>query len=168
MPRKARLEVPNTLQYVTDRGIERSQIFLDDRDRQDFLNRMGPLFLETQTLCYAWALLSDHFHLLLKTSYVPLSTIMRRLLTGYAVSFNKRHKRNGHLFQNRYKSTVCQEEPYFRELIRYIHLNPLRVGSVQDLAELDRYPWSGHSALLGRLPDPLETNGGSGSGAPTL
>ena len=75
---------------------------------------------------------------------------MRRLMTGYAVTFNKRHKRSGYLFQNRYKSVVCEEDPYLLELMRYIHLNPLRAGLVCDLKELDKYPWTGHSAILGR------------------
>jgi hypothetical protein len=79
----------------------------------------------------------------------PLSLFMRRLLTGYAVSFNRRNKRSGHLFQNRYKSIVCEEEPYLLELVRYIHLNPLRAGMVASLEDLDHYPWSGHSVLLG-------------------
>jgi len=68
---------------------------------------------------------------------------MRRLLTGYVVSFNRRHKRQGHLLQNRYKSIVCQEETYLQELIRYIHLNPLRAGVVPDLATLNSYPYCG-------------------------
>ena len=80
---------------------------------------------------------------------------MRRLMTGYAVTFNKRHKRLGHLFQNRYKSVVCEEDPYLLELIRYIHLNPLRAKLVQDLKELDKYPWTGHSAILGKIKNPL-------------
>jgi hypothetical protein len=80
---------------------------------------------------------------------------MRRLMTGYAVTFNKRHKRSGHLFQNRYKSVVCEEDPYLLELIRYIHLNPLRAGLVNDLKELDKYPWSGHSTILGKKKNPL-------------
>jgi hypothetical protein len=80
---------------------------------------------------------------------------MRKLMTGYAVTFNKRHKRAGHLFQNRYKSIICEEDPYLLELIRYIHLNPLRAKLVQDLNELDTYPWSGHSALLGNRKNPL-------------
>jgi hypothetical protein len=74
---------------------------------------------------------------------------MRRLLTGYAIYFNLRHKRSGHLFQNRYKSIVCEEEPYLLELVRYIHLNPLRAGLVEDLCALDRYAWSGHSVVMG-------------------
>jgi hypothetical protein len=75
---------------------------------------------------------------------------MRRLLSGYAISYNIRHKRYGHLFQNRYKSIVCEEDIYFRELVRYIHLNPLRATLVKSLRELDRYPWSGHSVIMGR------------------
>ena len=80
---------------------------------------------------------------------------MRRLMTGYAVTFNKKHKRAGHLFQNRYKSVVCEEDAYLLELIRYFHLNPLRAGLVKDLQELDTYPWSGHSAILGHCKNPL-------------
>jgi len=76
-------------------------------------------------------------------------------MTGYAITFNKRHKRSGHLFQNRYKSVVCEEDQYLLELIRYIHLNPLRAGLVKDLKELDRYPWTGHSAILGKRKNPL-------------
>jgi REP element-mobilizing transposase RayT len=70
-------------------------------------------------------------------------------LTGYAVSFNLRHKRAGHLFQNRYKSIVCDDEAYRLELLRYIHLNPLRAGIVTTLDALARYPWSGHRQLIG-------------------
>jgi putative transposase len=75
---------------------------------------------------------------------------MRRLLTGYAVSYNRRHRRHGQLFQNRYKSIICQEEAYLQELVRYIHLNPLRAKIVADLNELDSYPYCGHSVLMGK------------------
>jgi hypothetical protein len=75
---------------------------------------------------------------------------MRRLLTGYAVTYNRRHRRHGHLFQNRYKSVLCQEEPYFLELVRYIHLNPLRAKIVLNLDGLDSYPYAGHRVVLGR------------------
>jgi hypothetical protein len=75
---------------------------------------------------------------------------MRRLLSGYAISYNIRHKRYGHLFQNRYKSIVCEEDPYFRELVRNIHLNPMRARLVTTLRELDGYPWCGHSVVMGR------------------
>jgi len=137
------------------RGIERRDIFKDDKDRKAFLERLAPILEETQTQCYAWALISNHLHLLLRTGQTPLSKVMRRLMTGYAVRFNRRHKRSGHLFQNRYKSIVCEEDPYLLELIRYIHLNPIRAGLVKGLRELDRYPWCGHSAILGNRKNPL-------------
>jgi putative transposase len=142
--------------YLTGaRGIERREIFKDDKDRKAFLTRFADILEETQTQCYAWALIPNHFHLLLRTGLTPLSKVMRRLMTGYAVTFNKRHKRSGHLFQNRYKSIVCEEDPYLLELIRYIHLNPLRAGLVKDLRELDKHAWSGHSVILGRRENPL-------------
>jgi REP element-mobilizing transposase RayT len=149
MPRLARLDIAGLLQHVIVRGIERRDIFNDDHDRQLFVARFVSLLSETGVRCYAWALLSNHFHLLLMPTSTPLSHFMRRFLTGYAVSFNRRHKRSGHLFQNRYKSIVCEEEPYLLELVRYIHLNPLRAGMVASLEELDLYPWSGHAVLLG-------------------
>jgi putative transposase len=150
MTRSARLDIPNLLQHVIVRGIERSDIFLNDDDRQDFVQRFQTLLEEMDVECFAWSLMSNHFHLLLRPTRTPLSAFMRRLLTGYAVTFNLRHNRSGHLFQNRYKSLVCDEDSYLLELVRYIHLNPLRAGMVADLNELDRFPWSGHGVLLGK------------------
>ena len=155
MPRQPRLDAPGLLQHVMARGIERRKIFLNDNDRKSFLERFASILEETQRQCYAWALIPNHFHLLLRTGPTPLSNVMRRLMTGYAVTFNKRHKRAGHLFQNRYKSVICEETPYLLELIRYIHLNPLRASLVKDLKELDKYPWTGHSTILGRRKNPL-------------
>ena len=155
MPRQARLDAPGVLQHIMARGIERRKIFWDDKDRSSFLERLAVILEETQTQCYAWTLIPNHFHLLLRTGPTPLSKVMRRLMTGYAVTFNHRHRRAGHLFQNRYKSVVCEEDPYLLELIRYIHLNPLRAGLVNDLKELDKYSWSGHSVLLGKRKNPL-------------
>lgn len=149
MPRLARLDIAGLLQHVIVRGIERRDIFIDDIDWQNFVDRVTSLLPETGVRCYAWAILSNHFHLLLMPTATPLASFMRRLLTGYAVSFNRRHNRCGHLFQNRYKSIVCEEEPYLLELVRYIHLNPLRAGMVASLDELDHYRWSGHAVLLG-------------------
>lgn len=155
MPRQPRLDAPGLLQHVMARGIERREIFRDDKDRNSFLERFAIILEETQTQCYAWALIPNHFHILLRTGPISLSKVMRRLMTGYAVTFNKRHKRSGHLFQNRYKSVVCEEDLYLLELIRYIHLNPLRARLVKDLKELDKYTWTGHSAILGRRKNPL-------------
>ncbi len=155
MPRQSRLDAPGLLQHIMARGIERRKIFLDDKDRESFLERFANILEETQTQCYAWALIPNHFHLLLRTGPTPLSKVMRRLMTGYAVTFNLRHRRSGHLFQNRYKSVVCEEDAYLLELIRYIHLNPLRASLVQNLQELDKYPWTGHSTILGHRKNPL-------------
>ena len=149
MPRAARIDIPGILQHVIVRGIEKCDIFLDDEDRETFVLRLGKLLEQTGTDCLAWALMDNHFHLLLRCSQTKLSHFMRRFLTGHAVTFNLRHGRVGHLFQNRYKSIVCEEEPYFLELVRYIHLNPLRAGLVKSLEELDRNPWSGHAVIMG-------------------
>ena len=105
----------------------------DDRDRDNFLERLGNVLTETNTPCFAWSLIPNHLHLLLRTGNIPIATIMRRLLTGYAVTFNRRYRRHGHLFQNRYKSILCQEDLYLLELVRYIHLNPLRSKIVKDI-----------------------------------
>ena len=151
MPRQPRIDSPGLLHHVIVRGIEWGIIFRDDDDRDAFVQRLGKLLAETNTDCYAWALIPNHFHLLLRPQTIELSRFMRRLLTGYAVTFNRRHKRSGHLFQNRYKSIVCEEETYLLELIRYIHLNPLRANRVKDLEELNTYPWCGHAELLGQI-----------------
>jgi REP-associated tyrosine transposase len=108
---------------------------------------------ETQSVCYAWALIPNHFHLLLRTGSMPIKTVMQRLLSGYAGAFNRRHRRIGQIFHNRYKSILCQQEPYLLELVRYIHLNPLRVRLVESLDQLDCYPYGGHSALMGKCPN---------------
>jgi putative transposase len=156
MPRGPRLDAPGTLHHVMVRGIERRFIFRDDADRADFTQRLGRLAEASAVIVYAWVLLPNHAHLLIRTGGRPLARTMRSLLTGYAGSFNRRHGRVGHLFQNRYKSVVVEEEAYFLELVRYLHLNPIRARVVADLAGLARYPWSGHIALLGRTACPWQ------------
>jgi len=151
MPRKARIDAPGALHHIIVRGIDRCQIFRDNHDRDQYVDRLDEILTDTDTPCYAWALIPNHFHLLLKTGLTPIASIMRRLLTGHAVYFNRRHRRHGHLFQNRYKSILCQEETYLLELVRYIHLNPLRAGLVEDMKALNRYPYCGHSALVGGI-----------------
>ena len=151
MPRRARLDAPGTLHHVMVRGIDRRRIVNDVADRKNFVKRMGELAAGTKTTIYGWALLTNHAHILLRSSEIGLSGYMRRLLTGYAISYNRRHRRWGHLFQNRYKSIICDEDAYFTELVRYIHLNPLRAKLVKSLDKLDRYRWSGHGVLMGRV-----------------
>lgn len=156
MPRRPRLDIEGTLHHVIARGIERSSIFRDDKDRHRFVERLGDLAEATGTKVYAWALIPNHFHLLVRSSPSGLPTFMRRLLTGYAITFNKRYNRSGHLFQNRYKSIICDEEPYFLELVRYIHLNPLRSHVIESFAELDAHAWSGHRTLMGNATMPWQ------------
>jgi len=149
MPRLARIDIEGVLQHVMVRGIEKRDIFIDDHDRSAFVDRLSTLLVKTKTDCLAWSLLSNHAHLLLCPTKGKLSELMRRLLTGYAVVFNHRHHRSGHLFQNRYKSIVCEEDSYLLELVRYIHLNPNRAGLVDSMETLDTFKWSGHSVILG-------------------
>ncbi len=163
VPRGPRLDAPDALHHVIARGIERGTIFHDDGDRSDFIDRLAGLANAGHLVVYAWALLTTHLHMLLRTGQVPLSRSMQRLLGGYASAFNARHDRVGYLFQNRFKSIVAEEEPYFLELLRDIHLNPVRAHVVPDLEALDRYPWTGHAALLGHHARPWqETDGDLG------
>jgi putative transposase len=150
MPRKSRIDTSGALHHIICRGINRQDIFSDKKDYMSFIGRLGDLLIETKTSCYAWALIPNHFHLLLRTGDVPISALMKRLLTGYAVNYNKRYKRCGHLFQNRYKSILCQEDTYLLELVRYIHLNPLRAGLVPEYKNLSGYPYCGHGVIMGR------------------
>jgi len=112
MPRVARVDTPGLLQHVMIRGIERRKIFYDDKDREDLIDRLSAPLPETKTGCYVWAFLSHHAHFFLRSGPKGIAALMRRLLTGYAVSFNKRHRRHGQLFQNRDKSIICQEDAY--------------------------------------------------------
>ena len=149
MPRQPRLDTPGALHHVMGRGIDGLEIFGDRKDCVDFLDRLKNLCEKQALSIYAWALMDNHFHLLVRTGKLSLSHSMRKLLTGYVVNYNRRHKRYGHLFQNRYKSILCEEDPYLLELTRYIHLNPLRAGIVKDVKELKRYEWCGHSVIVG-------------------
>jgi REP element-mobilizing transposase RayT len=148
MPRIARLDAPGVLHHVMIRGIEGKKIFRNNKDRKDFIERLAKLCPEMGINCYAWAFMSNHAHFLFRTGQEPLSKLMRRLLTGYVIGFNRRHKRRGQLFQNRYKSIICQEETYLQELVRYIHLNPIRAGIVNTLDELKLYKYCGHGVLM--------------------
>jgi putative transposase len=151
MPRHARLDAPGALHHIIGRGIERTQIFRTDDDRLDFIKRLSALARDGSLVVYAWALMSNHYHLLVRTGRQGIADSMRKLLTGYVVNFNRRYKRCGHLFQNRYKSIICQDDPYLLELTRYIHLNPLRAGIVTNMTDLSQYRWCGHGVLAGTL-----------------
>ena len=150
MPRRARIDVPGALHHIIVKGMEGKKIFDDDQDRTDFVERLGTIIKDTNSQCLAWALIPNHFHLLLKTDTIPIATVMKRLLTGYAKYYNWRNKRRGPLFRNRYKSILCQEDAFLLELVRYIHLHPLRARMVGDIKGLDRFPYAGHAVLMGK------------------
>jgi putative transposase len=151
MSRQPRLDTPGALHHVMGRGIDGIDIFSQKKDWVDFLSRLKSLCDSKAMSVYAWSLMSNHFHLLIRTGNAALSDNMRKVLTGYVVNYNRRHKRYGYLFQNRYKSILCEDDPYLLELTRYIQLNPLRAGIVKSVKELDRYPRSGHSVIMGNI-----------------
>ncbi len=154
MPRQARLDVPGALHHIMVRGINKSTIFEDDQDRVQFLNRVGEKITNARATVCAWALMTNHVHILFKSGMEGISAVMRKQLTWYAQYYNRRHRRSGHLFENRYKSILCDEDNYLLALIRYIHLNPLRAGLIKTLEELDRYRWCGHSEVIGKRECP--------------
>ncbi|MBI5207935.1 MAG: transposase, partial [Candidatus Firestonebacteria bacterium] len=149
MPRKKRIDYPGTLHHIIVRGINKEKIFRDDQDKNEFLNRLKLGLRKSKCQCMAWVLMSNHFHLLIRTGEKPLTNLMRSLLTSYAIYFNKKNKRCGYVYQGRYKDILCDEESYLLELIRYIHLNPIRAGIIKSIDELEKYKWSGHGAILG-------------------
>lgn len=150
MPRQARLDVPGALHHIIVRGINKADIFNDDQDRTRFLERLGETVEKGQGTVYAWVLMNNHVHILFKSGKKGISSVMRKLLTWYAQYYNRSHRRTGHLFENRYKSILCDEDNYLLALVRYIHLNPLRAGIVKTIEELNSYPWSGHRTIIGK------------------
>lgn len=156
MPRGSRLDAPGMLHHVVVRGLEPCAIFPGDGDRQDFVDRLARLLPETETTCLAWSLVPNQGHLALRSGPRGLAHIMRRLLTGYAASFNRRHGRAGHVFQNRYHSTFSEGRTHLSALVRSIHRYPLQTGVVSSLAALAEFPWCGHGALLGRVRHPWQ------------
>jgi len=168
MPRCPRIDFPGAIHHVYGRGIEKRDIFRDDDDRKEFRLRIKFNLKRAGASCLAWAFLPNHFHLLFHSREGILSTFMHRLMSGYSLYFNRKHKRAGHLFQNRFRSSLIRSERYLLEAIRYIHLNPVRAGLVRTLEELAEYPWSGHRDLLGSvdrlwpdMPFPEEFFGGT-------
>ena len=154
MPRQARLDVPGALHHIMVRGINKANIFDDEEDKARFLERLGQNVIEGKCSVYAWVLMDNHVHILFKSGKQGISTVMRKQLTWYAQYYNRRHKRTGHLFENRYKSILCDEDNYLLALVRYIHLNPLRANIVKTIEELDRYPFCGHRTIIGKAKDP--------------
>ena len=149
MPRKARITVPGAIHHIMARGNEGKTIFVDDDDRHFFLNTLETQLFKTRYLLYAWCLMDNHYHLLIRINEFPLGAFMRQLNGRYAQYFRKKSKTRGYFFQDRYKSIVSQDQFYIEQMVRYIHLNPIRAGICKTLAELDKYYWCGHSVLIG-------------------
>lgn len=154
MTRRPRIDFPGAFHHVYARGIEKRDIFIDPGDRAELRHRISKNIKRFNASCLAWAFMPNHFHLLYHSESGNLSDFMRCLMSGYSTYFNRKHVRSGHLFQNRYKSTVVDSERYLLESIRYIHLNPVRSGIVTSTEALSRYPWTGHHEIIasGRLP----------------
>lgn len=147
MPRPG---APGLTHHLMARGIERRPLFFDDDDRRSLLERLDRVLGAAGVACYAWALMPNHFHLVVRSDTVPISRLMARIETSYALYFNRRHDRVGHVFQNRFRSRLVEDEADLAGLVRYVHANPLAGGIVPSLAALERHPWCGHAALLGR------------------
>jgi len=146
MARKPRIEYPGAFYHVITRGNRRESIFIDVQDRERFLKKLFEYKERYIYTLYAYTLMDNHIHLLIETGKEPLSKIMQGLLQSYAQWYNRKYKTVGHLFQGRYKAIICDKDSYLLNLIRYIHLNPVRAGIVKDP---DEYKWSSHRAYLG-------------------
>ncbi|MFP4164512.1 MAG: transposase [Chitinispirillaceae bacterium] len=149
MPRMHRIQSPGSLAHIMAHCIEGKNLFVDDEDRNEFLSRLGHYLALTGYKCLAWSLMDTHFHLLVRTNHLPMAELMQPLNSGYARYYNKKHKRRGYLFQDRFKSVLCQDQNYAAQLIKYIHLNPLRARMVKSLKQLENWNWCGHGFLMG-------------------
>jgi REP element-mobilizing transposase RayT len=132
------------------RCLDHYSLFSDDADREYFLSLLETCLQRTNTRCYAWVLLSNHYHLVIRSSDHELWEIMKPLNMRYAHYHQKKTNRRGPLFMDRFKSIVTQDQNYVQELVRYVHLNPVRAGVCDNLGELENYSWSGHSVLMGK------------------
>jgi len=161
MARPLRIEFQGAIYHVTVRGNARQAMFLDNRDRNQFLKQLAQSVGTYDIRLYIFCLMTNHFHLLLETQQANLSRFMQALETAYTVYFNLSHNRRGHLTQGRYDARLVQSDRYLLRLSRYIHLNPVRVGKIAHLP-LDRqvkylreYRWSSYRGYIGSTK-PLE------------
>jgi len=156
MPRMARLESPGSLFHIMSHAIDDKKLFIDEDDISDFLSRFEKGIKKTGFKCLGWALMGNHYHLVIRTNHLRLCKLMSPLNGGYAARYNKKYKRKGYLFRSRFKSVLCQDQDYAVQLIKYVHLNPLRAGMVKSLEELKDCPLCGHGFLIGKEDAPGE------------
>jgi len=147
MARKPRIHYPGALYHVISRGNNRQDIFLDDTDWRAYLSYLTEYKSRYSVQLYAYALMKTHVHLLLEVNQIPLSRFMQSLLFRHTRNFNKRHGQVGHLFQGRYRAILCDRDAYLLELVRYIHLNPVRAKIV---GNPEGYLWTSHLSYLGQ------------------
>jgi REP element-mobilizing transposase RayT len=140
-----RIHFDGALFHAMSRGNGGQNIFMDDEDRQEFLRILKQTMARYPFKIYAYCLMPNHFHLLIRVGRFNLPIIMQTILTRYAMHFNIVRRRKGHLFQSRYKAIPCSDDPYLLALIRYIHLNPARAGLATGPND---WPWSGHKEYL--------------------
>ncbi len=145
MARRPRVFASGLLYHVIVRGNQRQKTFLTENDYQTYLERLARYREKYGMIIHAYCLMPNHVHLLVESSVEPLSKFMQGLQQSYTQYFNLKHNKVGHLFQGRYKAIVCQKDEYLMELVRYIHLNPLRAKMVQNPGQ---YKYSGHSLYL--------------------
>ena len=149
MPRGPRIDAPGVVHHVTQRGVGRMDIFLDEADCVDFVQRCDRLIVEHGARCFGFVLMSNHFHFALQTSTRPLAELMQRLTTGYARYFNERHGHVGHVFQNRYGSRLIVDDGELATVLSYMARNPLEAHMVGSEEALRGYRWSSYPALMG-------------------
>jgi len=146
MARPLRVEFPGAVYHVTSRGNARKSIYLSDSDRYDLLEILNRVIERYHWLCHSYCLMGNHYHFLFETPEANLSRGMRQLNGVYTQSFNRRHRRVGHLFQGRYKAQLVEHGSYLLEVARYIVLNPVRAKLVSSPAD---YQWSSYRSTLG-------------------
>jgi REP element-mobilizing transposase RayT len=133
MPRPPRIDFPDAVYHVTSRGNGRADIFHSDEDRQRFLAQLGHHLHHCAVDLYAFVLMDNHFHALVRTPRANLSRFMQRLLSSYALYARYKHHRPGHLFQGRFKAKLVEDEVYLLAVTRYIHLNPAKIAACRRL-----------------------------------
>jgi putative transposase len=150
MSRSLRIEYPGAFYHITSRGNARQNIFKTKRDYVESLNILNDNLKRYNWECYAYCLMSNHYHLLIKTLDPNLAQGMRQLNGVYTQKFNYLHKTVGHVFQGRYNAVLIDEDKYFYELVRYIVLNPVKAKIVKNP---DNYQWSSHREMIGNSKD---------------
>lgn len=145
MARQERLNAHGIIYHVIARGNNKSPVFYDSTDYQRFLANLERFRVEFHFQLYAYCLLPNHFHLLLKTKDVTLSKIMQVILTSYTMYVNKKQNLTGHVFAGRFKNIAVEKESYFLQVLRSIHCNPVKSGLVD---RVEKYPWSSYGKYL--------------------